>query len=175
MDRKTFLKQSAFACAACGIASAAPAAAQDAAKPEDPASAFREAWVKRFLKNLDASLPEDGRARFMESCGRDCARGGAVKMAESNKGNVDGMIAALAGFVGKDNVRREGSKVVLTYPECYCPMVSKIKDGLSDTWCHCSRGWVLELFEVAAGKPVTAVLVQSVKRGDPQCRFEIEV
>ena len=182
MDRKEFIQKTLFSGAVCacglGMVSGAKVLGQEAAKPEDPedpGDGFRREWIKTFLKNLDSSLDESTRFRFMEACGRDCARRGATQMAESFKGNVDGMLAKLSGHLGKDNLRREGGLVTLQYPECYCPMVSKIKDRLSDTWCHCSKGWVLEMFGIAAGKSVEVKLVQSIKRGDPVCRFEIQV
>jgi predicted hydrocarbon binding protein len=179
MDRKAFLQKSLFAGAACawgaGLVSVPKSFGQGAAKTGDPAEGFRNEWVKSFLKNLDAGFDEAGRIRMMESCGRDCARRGATRMAESFKGNVDGMITELSAQLGKENIKREGRMVTLVYPECYCPMVSRITERLSDTWCNCSRGWVLEIFGIAAGKPVEAKLVQSIKRGDPLCKFEITV
>jgi len=179
MDRKEFLQKTLFpgAICACGIgmASTPRLLGQETPKPEDPNEGFRREWVKTLLKNMDSTLDETVRSRFMEACGRDCARRGATKMAEPFKGNVDGLVAALAGHLGKDNVRREGGLVTLQYPECYCPMVSKIKEKISDTWCVCSKGWVLEMFGIAADKPVEVKLVQSIKRGDPVCRFEIGV
>ena len=179
MDRKAFLQKTLFAGTACacgiGLVSAPNIHGQDTAAVPDPLEGFRNEWVKAFLKNLDASFDEAGRIRLMESCGRDCARRGATKMAESYRGNVDGMIAALAGHLGKENVKRDSERVILIYPECYCPMVSKSKESLSDTWCECSKGWVLEMFGIAADKPVEVKLVQSIKRGDAVCRFEISV
>jgi hypothetical protein len=130
---------------------------------------------KNVLKNLDSGVDESTRVRFMESCGRDCVRRGATRMAESFKGNADGMIMRLSGDPGRDNVRREGNLVTIHYPECYCRMVSMIKDKPSDTGCHCSRGWALEIFGIAAGKSVEVNLTQSIKRGDPVCRFQISV
>jgi len=179
MDRKEFIKKSLFSGALCacgmGMANAPKLAGQEAPKTEDPQSGFRNEWIKTFLHNLDSTMVESARVRFMESCGRDCARRGAVKMAEPFKGNLDGFIAAMAGHLGKDNVRREGSLVTLQYPECYCPMVSKIQEKISDTWCVCSKGWVLVMFGIAADKPVNVKLAQSIKRGDAVCRFEITV
>jgi predicted hydrocarbon binding protein len=182
MDRKEFIQKTLFSGAVCacgmGMVSGAKGFGQETAKAEDsqdPQGGFRREWVKTFLANLDSSMDESSRVRFMEACGRDCAKRGAIRMAEPFMGNIDGLISALFGHLGKDNIRREGGVVTLQYPECYCPMVSKIKDKLSDTWCHCSKGWVLEMFGIAAGKPVEVKLVQSIKRGDPICRFEILV
>lgn len=179
MDRKEFIRKTFFSGAVCacgmGMATIPNALGQEAAKPEDPQEGFRWEWIRTFLANLDSGLDESLRVRFMEACGRDCAKRGATRMVEPFKGNVDGFVAAMAGHLGKDNVWREGGLVTLQYPECYCPMVSKIKDKISDTWCICSKGWVLEMFGIAAGKPVEVKLVQSIKRGDPVCRFEITV
>jgi hypothetical protein len=179
MDRKTFLQKSLFAGAACiygaGLVSVPKSFGQDGVATGDPLEGFRNEWVKAFLKNLDTGFGEAERLRLVESCGRDCARRGAVRMAESFKGNLDGMISALSSHLGKDNAKLEDGLVTLVYPECYCPMVSKIKEKLSPTWCNCSRGWVLEMFGIAADKPVEVKLLQSIKRGDAVCRFEIKV
>jgi predicted hydrocarbon binding protein len=175
MDRSTFLKRSfgAGALAACGAA--IPARAQEPSKDADPAAAFRETWVKNFLKNLDASLGVPERAALMEANGRDCARRGAIRMAESSRDDMAGFVEKLGGLVGAENAALGDGKVVLIYRECYCPMVSAVPGPLSQTWCECSRGWVLQMFETVAGRPLNVALVSSIKRGDPVCRFEVEV
>ena len=179
MDRKEFIQKALFSgvVCACGMgAAAAPKIhGQEAAKAEDPELKSRNDWIKAFLKNLDSNVEEPVRLRFMEACGRDCAGRGATRMAEPFRGNVDGLIGKLSGFLGKDNVKREGGLVTVRYDQCYCPMVSKIQEKISDTWCVCSKGWVLEMFGIAADRPVEAKLVQSIKRGDPVCRFEVMV
>ncbi len=181
MNRKEFIKKSCGlgAASAAAMAIAKSAGAQTEGKKEaeksDPAQKFREDWIRSFFKNLDSQFDEKTRIRLMESCGRDCARRGSVKMAESCKGDVDKLVNTLAGHIGKENAKREGNVVRLTYNECYCPLVAKGPPRLTDTYCNCSRGWALEMFETVTGKPVKVECVASIKRGDPKCEFEVKI
>jgi predicted hydrocarbon binding protein len=135
-----------------------------------------EAWLKSLLENLDAHVDEPARIKLMESVGRACARrGGMVRTAQAAKGDVNKLVETLAHHVGKENARREGSTVQVCYPKCYCPVVAAGPERLSNTWCHCSRGWLREVFETVTGKPVTVELTHSIKRGDPECRFTIRL
>lgn len=137
---------------------------------------LHEAWLKSLLENLDAHVDEATRTKMMESVGRACARrGGVLREAQAAKGDVDKMVATLARHVGKENCRREGDIVHLGYPKCYCHIVGAGPERLSGTWCHCSRGWVHEVFETVTGKPVKVELTHSIKRGDPDCRFLIRL
>jgi predicted hydrocarbon binding protein len=162
MNRKEFLAAGAV------LAAARTAAAQE----PDARSKFQQAWVASLMENLDRQFDRPARVALMESCGRSCARRGAVKMAA---GGVDKLIEALAGHLGKENARREGETVHLTYTKCYCPLVGDGPPRLPDTWCECSRGWVLEVFSAAAGKPVQVELLESIKRGGQQCRFVVKL
>jgi len=175
MDRKGFMKKSSIGLFAGFFASrGGTARAQSDEKPaEDKTKSFRHAWIRSLVGHMDARLEEGQRTVLMESCGRECARRGAVKMAEPFKGNVDGLLAELEKHLGKDHAAREGDHAFLQYDQCYCPMVAGMEEKLSGTWCQCSRGWVLEMFETAAGKPVKVELLQSILKGDPVCRFKI--
>jgi len=181
MNRKEFIKKSCGigAASAAAMAMAKTAGAQTEGKKQtekvDPSQRFKEQWIQTFLKNLDSQFDEKTRVRLMESCGRDCARRGSVKMAETCKGDVDKLLDTLAGHIGKENARREGNAVHLTYNECYCPLVAKGPARLSDTYCNCSRGWALEMFETVTGKPVKVVCLSSIKRGDAKCVFEVKL
>ena len=78
-------------------------------------------------------------------------------------------------MLGQGNARRENGAVRLVYEKCYCPMVARGPDRLPDTWCNCSRGWVMEMFEIASGRPVKVACLSSIKRGDPKCEFEVKI
>ena len=162
MNRKEFLAAGAVLAAA----RSAPAQQPDASRK------FREAWVAGLMENLERQLDRPARVALMESCGRSCARRGAVKMAA---GGLDKLIDALAGHIGKENARREGDAVHVTYTKCYCPLVGDGPPRLPDAWCECSRGWLLEVFGAAAGKPVQVDLLESIKRGGEKCRFVVRV
>lgn len=73
-----------------------------------------------------------------------------------------------------ENLHREGDKVCIIYPKCYCPNVNKIPQGkLSATYCNCSRGWVKTLFEGALGRQVEVIMEKTIINGDEQCKFRI--
>ncbi len=137
---------------------------------------FKEDWIVSLMKRLDEQLDEKTMLRLMESCGRDCAQRSSVRrLAESCKGNVEKLVKNLAGFLGKENNYIEGKVVHLSYSKCYCELVAGGPERLPDTYCHCSRGWVLEIFETASGKPVQVELLQSIKRGAPSCKFLVRL
>jgi len=177
MERSTFVKKSLAGLFAGFLASrGGKAMTESDEKPaEDKTQSFRHAWIRSLMGQMDAQMEESPKKALMESCGRECAKRGAVKMAEPFKGNVDGMLAELEKHLGKDHAVREGDHAFLQYDQCYCPMVAGMEEKLSGTWCQCSRGWVLEMFETAAGKPVKVELLQSIMKGDPVCRFRINL
>ncbi|HUX05914.1 MAG TPA: DUF6144 family protein [Acidobacteriota bacterium] len=137
---------------------------------------FFEHWIVSLMENLEANLKPEELTRLMEGCGRDCAHRSSVhKLAESCNGDVDILLSGLATFLGKNNCFRENDTVTLKYPKCYCEMVNKGPERLPDSYCLCSRGWVVEMFETAAQKPVQVELIKSVKRGDPHCEFTVRI
>ncbi len=144
-------------------------------KPKDKNQAFKEAWIVALMANMDEQFDEKTRAKLMESCGRDCARRGSIRMAESARGQVGKLVQSLANILGKKNCFMDGNVVHLGYDKCYCELVAEGPERLSDTYCNCSRGWVLEMFETAAQKPVEVELLQTIKRGAPSCRFLVRV
>jgi predicted hydrocarbon binding protein len=52
-------------------------------------------------------------------------------------------------------------------------MVENVPTGLSPVYCHCSVGYVKEMFEQATGKSIQVALKESLKRGGKACRFHI--
>jgi len=186
MERKQFLKASLCLGALCGARSAfsqeTEPAATAAASPSAPQPSacerqleFARGWVRSFMEGVDAQLPEPQRVALMEARGRACARGGAARMAEAHKGNLDGFIAAMASHMGPDGLRREGDVVRVQYPTCYCPMVSEMEQPISATYCDCSVGWLKEMYETVTGGPVNVEVLETVKRGGKACRFNVTV
>ena len=43
---------------------------------------FMERWVKSLMDSMDAHLDEQTKISVMESCGRTCAREGAIRSAQ---------------------------------------------------------------------------------------------
>jgi predicted hydrocarbon binding protein len=134
---------------------------------------FFERWVQNLMESMDAHLDEQTRTALMESCGRACARGGAINSARKCQGNVDRLVTTLEKWIGIGNARRDGDVVHVVYPKCLCHLVAKGPPVLPDTYCLCSRGWLKEMFEAVVGSPVDVELLDTVKRGADQCSFMV--
>ncbi len=138
-------------------------------------STFNEKWLKSLLKNMDEQLDEAERMKLMESCGRDCARRQAIRIAESCKDDLDLFLKKMASILGSGNVQKQKDTIHLKYSKCYCHLVNKNPNRLSRTYCFCSRGWVMEMFETCMGKPIRVELLKSIKQGHPYCYFLIKL
>jgi len=134
-----------------------------------------EKWIVDLINGLDNNVDKKTIAKILEQCGRQCQSQSFVKKAKAiyeKSKNRDDFLNKL-GQVYK-HLRREGNKVYIAYPKCYCPQVNKIPKGkLSGTYCNCSRGWAKALFEGATGKPVEVNMKKSIINGDDQCKFEV--
>jgi predicted hydrocarbon binding protein len=136
---------------------------------------FTERWVTNLVRSMDAHLDEEIEINLMESCGRACAREGAVDAAKKCDGDLTKLLSILEKWIGKGNVERDGNVVRIVYPKCLCHLVAKGPPRLPDTYCYCSRGWLKEMFETVTANPVDVELLQSIKRGAEQCSFTIVV
>jgi predicted hydrocarbon binding protein len=134
-----------------------------------------EKWVTSIMACMDTNVDEKTRIKILEECGRNCQSPRLVKKAKavykSSKG-VDDFIDKFSQVYKQ--LHREGSKVYVVYPRCFCSQVNKIAPGkLSATYCNCGRGWVKALFEGALDRPVDVLAEKTVIRGDKECRFRI--
>lgn len=152
-----------------------PTARKSGSVSEGKNQIFQETWITTLMKNLDGQFDEKTRAGLMEACGRDCARRGSIKMAESCQGDVRQLVKSLARILGTENCTIKDNVIHLGYDKCYCELVADGPERLSDTYCFCSKGWILEMFETAARKPVKVEVLQTIKRGASSCRFLIRI
>jgi hypothetical protein len=186
MRRKEFLKRTVQMGLAAGslallpdVALARPAGQEQ--KPEkevqDRLKRFKEAWVTTIMENMEKQLDPKEQIELMESCGRSCAQrsGSIIKLAESCRGDVGKLVTSLAGFLGKEGSYLEGNVVHLSFPKCYCELVADGPERLPEIYCHCSEGWIKEMFETAAQKKIQVQTLQTVKRGGPSCKFLVTV
>jgi predicted ArsR family transcriptional regulator len=134
-----------------------------------------EKWITTLMEGLDRNLDEGTIAKILEQCGRQCQTQSFIKKARDlyqKSKSTDEFLDRLAEV--NKHLHREGGKVYLIYPKCYCSQVNKIPKGrLSGTYCNCSRGWAKALFEGAVGKPVEVIMEKSIINGDDQCKFRI--
>jgi predicted hydrocarbon binding protein len=136
---------------------------------------FSDVWVKNLVDSLDAHLDEAARRQVMETCGRACARRGAVQAAEACQGDLNQLISTLQKWVGAEQVTQAGAVVRVTYLKCFCGLVAEGPARLPDTYCYCSCGWLKEMFETVVQHPVEVKLLESVKRGGTACRFMVQL
>lgn len=132
-------------------------------------------WITTLITGLNEHVDEETRAKILEQCGRQCQSPAFIKKAKSvyeKSKNTDEFIEKLAQTY--KHLHRQGDKIYIIYPRCYCPQVNKIPKGkLSATYCNCSRGWAKALFEGALGKPVEVKMEKSIINGNDQCKFRI--
>jgi predicted hydrocarbon binding protein len=138
-------------------------------------------WVTAFLDNMNESVDEETLKLLMEACGTACARyHGSIKIARTigeKSSDIEELLFELNQqkdyWCGKWEKR--GDVIFSVCQECGCPLVLAGFVELSPAFCECSRGWVKAVFEAALGKPVEVELDQAIGRGDPVCKFVVEI
>jgi predicted ArsR family transcriptional regulator len=132
-------------------------------------------WITNLIDSLEKNVDEKTIAKILEQCGRQCQSQSFINKARAihaKSKNTDDFLEKLSRIY--KHLHREGEKVYLVYPKCYCSQVNKIPKGkLSGTYCNCSRGWAKALFEGATGKPVEVTMEKSIINGDDQCKFRV--
>ena len=127
------------------------------------------------MDGLDKNVDEKTLAKVLEQCGRQCQSQSFIKKAKSlyaKSKSADEFLVKL-GKVYK-HLLREGDRVYLVYPKCYCSQVNKIPKGkLSGIYCNCSCGWAKALFDGALGRDVEVIKEKSIIGGESECRFRI--
>jgi hypothetical protein len=184
MDRKEFIKEACWLGIACGgsmlfadpKAAAQPAEAKQDSSASERGRKLREAWIVTLMENMEKTLDEATRRNLMGQCGRACARRGPLyETAKLYRGDAAKFVETVGSRIGRDLCNIKDNVIHWGYPRCYCELVAEGPARLPDSYCFCSVGWVEEMFETVLGKPVKVELLQSVKRGAPDCRFTIRI
>jgi hypothetical protein len=132
-------------------------------------------WIATLMDGLNKKVDEKTLAMILEQCGRQCQSQSLVKKARNiyQKSKSTDEFLEKFGQIYK-HLHREGNKVYIVYPRCYCSQVNKIPKGkLSGTYCNCSRGWAKALFEGTLERPVEVIMEKSIINGDSECKFRI--
>lgn len=133
-------------------------------------------WVTAWLDNMKKQLPEAEIAKLLEENGRACAANhGLPAWVKSFNGDIDKFLAGMGKHIGENNIRRDGDKVTMIYDKCLCTLVGDIEGTLPGEYCLCTRGWTQAVYGALTGKDVQVDIKSSIKRGDPQCRIEIDL
>ena len=114
--------------------------------------------------------------KMLENRGRQCISKTYIKKvrdALKNARNTEEFLDNLGKTLRL--LKREGDKVYLVYPRCYCHKIKAFQGPIPENYCLCSVGWAREMFEQALGRPVEVELESSVVRGDKSCRMRIMI
>jgi predicted ArsR family transcriptional regulator len=149
-------------------------------RTDSSSSPLRKAeFMKSIIDNLERQFPEDVRVKVLENCGRRCIGASTIEKAKRIRRNTGDLIELIDDLnkqhIGGGRLRLEDNKVSVEYVKCYCGMVSKAKERFSSTYCNCSRGYLLELFEQIFQKPVKVDLVESIIQGSKSCKFIVHL
>ena len=133
-------------------------------------------WIDSMMVSLDSEVDKKKREKILENCGRNCISRDLIKKAQAcrkSARNMDEFLDRLAK--NWSHLQRNGKKVHVVYEKCYCPLLRGHSGALSKTFCNCSRGYIMELFESALQTPVQVTLEKSIRHGDNICRFEVHL
>jgi hypothetical protein len=128
-------------------------------------------WLRGAIDRLDALVDEETGVRVMEQMGFNCA--------EINRSHVE---QALANPSPGTRLVREGDVIYQHYQplqafgrRCFCSLWRGLGDdeNASLTWCQCSKGFVMRLWEAYVGSPVKVELVESCISGAEECKFAV--
>jgi len=181
MDRKSFLKGLVVIGAAAPCASFAAGLAkgkcEDAACSTD-AGAVRQ-FLSDFLRKEENNLDRATVVKLMQERGRACCRNLKFRqdLIDQSSGNLDKLVELMGKIVGPANCTRSGNTISLVYPvnKCVCGWSPERAPMPDDPYCECSAENNRTLFETVAGKPVTAKVLSSPRRGSVHCTFELKL
>jgi predicted hydrocarbon binding protein len=191
INRQQFLRQAGVCFCGCAailssttLLSQEIKQTQDLETPVDKKMQFAHKWVKRFFDIFDKELDEPTRQRILEENGKQCYMQGINQ--KYPPVSMEKFVEILQEGVGKENCWMERNTVYFNYVRdprdlrkedgyCLCPLVEDGPSDLSGTYCHCSVGYVREMFSSSTDQKVEVELLESVKRGGKRCRFKITV
>jgi hypothetical protein len=181
VDRKTFLKSLVVIGAAvpCGAFAEAPKSGKcDGGTCTSDAGAVRQ-FLSDFLLVEEKSLDRGTIVKLMQQRGRACCRNLKFRqdLIDQSAGNVDKLVELMGKIVGPANCTRSGNTVTLVYPvtKCVCGWSPDRPPTPDDPYCECSAENNRTLFETVAGKPVSAKVLSSPRRGGVHCTFQLKL
>ena len=135
--------------------------------------------VHGMMDVLDREVDEETRWAIMEACGRQCIGASTLEKARRLRQEAQGLDDLLRrlneAHIGGGLLRQEADGIHAAYDRCYCGAVSGTSAPFSATYCHCSCGWMRQLFEMLLDKPVKVELLSSIIQGDERCQFLIHI
>jgi hypothetical protein len=135
-------------------------------------------WLADAMDRMDGLLPKDVRFKVREDCA--CCTGGKRLETMKNIAKMNLPLEETIKEIDKSKifgfkVELDGNRMNVNFGvgQCVCsPKFAGRK--VSQTYCHCCKGHVLRLTEVALGrKPLHGDVVGSACSGTGPCRFTV--
>jgi len=139
---------------------------------------FIAGWLNDLLSTANTSLDRETMVKLIEGCGKGCYARHKFKqdLAVAGKGSVKNLVEA---YKKNFEAWEEGNKVHIRYGEvskqCYCPVAKQLPVHEDDLMCECTRATHQTVFETALGRPVKAIVAESLRRGGKTCHFILTV
>ncbi|MGD6933661.1 MAG: DUF6144 family protein [Candidatus Bathyarchaeia archaeon] len=147
-------------------------------------------WTKDAMDRLDAAVDEEKRIKIMNQCGSNCAEINkrvlqkAVDRRKKFRTFEEFLKAEIEKPQKGTRFEQEGKKLIhiytpqaFTHPmRCYCDLIRALPSNvnMSETYCHCSEGFIKKYWETITGKPVNVKLLESAVSGSSECKFAVE-
>lgn len=171
MTRNDFMKCCASGVCSCGaLALVAPPGARAEGDPEITRRRFG-----RLVEILSQYLDEASRNKVWEALGRDHGkeyRG----LTDKYKGDLPGFLAEIQKQwveIAEYDAAAGTIRIVDKATACTCPLVDP--KLTPPEFCNCAIGWQKEVYSAVVGKPVAAVIEESILRGGTRCVFRIQI
>lgn len=145
-------------------------------------------WLKGAMERLDAAVDKKIGKRVMERCGRSCAEASetlerVVAKRKKYKSLAKFLEAEKRTLLPGMRFEREG-KILYQYylPQsfsprlrCFCSLLEGLpaEENISPTYCHCSKGFVMKMWESILGKAVKVEVIATAATGAKECKFKI--
>lgn len=185
VNRKEFIKKACLSGAClCGFASIAASPASSGSKTlQDQKlvnpNMLQQEWISVLLNNIDERLSADELRTILKSCAIVHYNNlGMDSLLADYKGNIDKFITFLSTEWGwKIDYDKENGIIIADENKnyCVCPMINKEKGTESSAICYCSEGFSEKMFSEVLGRPVKASVLSSIYRGDPSCRYKVDI
>ncbi len=131
-----------------------------------------------MLRVIDRTVDDSTRKKILENVGRECARQFSDATWKKYEGNIKDYLVVIQkpdGWVESAVYDEANGTLTITDKahRCSCPLVKQGTTPASQ--CECTLGWQRETYSRILGKPVDAVLLKSVLRGDKRCVYQIRI
>lgn len=183
--RRSFLKQVCLSGACfCGFSSLAFSShgmpkTSSTAEPDDSRLKLVQEYFGKLLLNIQQNLPENHKRKIIKELSQvhydNLNMNSVLKPYENNLPNFLNFLEKEWNW--KITYNQESKTIIADENKsiCVCPMIN-VKSGIKpEALCYCSEGFAERMFSKVAGKPVSAKVISSIHRGNPTCKYQIQL